>query len=174
MKLKYMLATGAILFSCTASAQTSAGIAAYNSSPPIQCTSIHGIFLPNAEYVKSERRAAERGDASAQFRLAVMYYYGQGVPQDYTEAANWFRKAAQLGDAVAQKNLGVMYGKGEGVPQSHAEAFIWTSISAKSGDSGAVDIRNFAGGNLSVEELDTAENRISQLYENIKLREIHN
>ena len=65
-------------------------------------------------------------------------------------------------------------GKGEGVPQSHAEAFIWTSISAKSGDSGAVDIRNFAGGNLSAEELDTAENRISQLYENIKLREIHN
>jgi len=67
-----------------------------------------------------------------------------------------------------------MYYRGYGVPQSHAEAYIWTSIAVKSGDSGAVDIRNFAGGNLSAEKLDTAEHRISQLYENIKPREIHN
>lgn len=122
--------------------------------------------LPNAKTVNNYRLAAMQGDASAQFRLAVMYYRGYGVPQDYTEAVHWFRKSAELGDAVAQKNLGVMYGKGQGVPQSHAEAYIWTSIAVKSGDSGAVDIRNFSGGNLSAEELDTAEHRISQLYEN--------
>jgi len=130
--------------------------------------------LPNVATIRANRRAAEQGIPSAQFRLAVMYYRGDGVPHDYTESAYWFRKSAELGDAGAQKNLGVMYGKGQGVPQSHTEAYIWTSIAVKSGNSGAVDIRNFAGGKLSAEELDTAEHRISQLYENIKPIEIHN
>ncbi len=33
------------------------------------------------------RRAAEGGDASAQYNLALMYERGEGVPQDYKEAA---------------------------------------------------------------------------------------
>jgi TPR repeat protein len=40
---------------------------------------------------------AERGDARAQLSLGGMYYNGQGVRQDYTEAAKWTRKAAEQG-----------------------------------------------------------------------------
>lgn len=36
-----------------------------------------------------------------------MYYYGQGVPQDRTEANHWFQKAADQGDRDAQHTLGV-------------------------------------------------------------------
>jgi TPR repeat protein len=32
------------------------------------------------------RKAAEQGDASAQFQLALMYQEGRGVPQDDTKA----------------------------------------------------------------------------------------
>lgn len=32
-----------------------------------------------------------------QFALASVYYDGKGVPQDYAEAARWYRKAAEQG-----------------------------------------------------------------------------
>ena len=36
--------------------------------------------------VQHLHQAATRGDAEAQHRLGDLYYYGEGVPQDYTEA----------------------------------------------------------------------------------------
>jgi TPR repeat protein len=53
---------------------------------------------------------AEHGDARAQFSLGGMYYNGQGVQQDYAEAAKWTRKAADY--TPAQVDLGVLYAKG--------------------------------------------------------------
>jgi TPR repeat protein len=43
------------------------------------------------------RRLADQGLAAAQYGLGLMYYLGQGVPQDYAEAIGWFRKAADQG-----------------------------------------------------------------------------
>ena len=34
---------------------------------------------------------AEQGNSTAQYNLGAMYSQGQGVPQDYNEAAKWFR-----------------------------------------------------------------------------------
>ena len=48
-----------------------------------------------AELLDSLRGQAEKGDASAQYLLAGRYDRGQGVPQDYSEAARWYRKAAE-------------------------------------------------------------------------------
>ena len=49
-----------------------------------------------------------------------MYTQGQGVPQDYVQAAAWFRKAAGQGNAPAQAALGVMY----------VQAHMWLDLSA--------------------------------------------
>ena len=43
-----------------------------------------------------------------------MYDDGQGVAQNYAEAARWYRKAADQGNASAQLNLGVSYYDGQG------------------------------------------------------------
>ena len=51
--------------------------------------------------VKWYRRAAEQGDANAQYNPGFMYHYGQGVQQDYAEAVKWFRRAAEQGYAEA-------------------------------------------------------------------------
>jgi hypothetical protein len=59
-----------------------------------------------------------------------MYDKGQGIPQDYAEAAKWYRKAAEQGVAVAQHNLGFMYDKGEGVPQDYVQAHMWYNLAA--------------------------------------------
>ena len=38
--------------------------------------------------------AADQDDATAQFNLGTMYYYGRGVEQDFVEAHKWFALAA--------------------------------------------------------------------------------
>lgn len=45
------------------------------------------------------RPLADNGNTTAQFNLGIMFSNGQGVAQDYTVAAVWFRKAADQGNA---------------------------------------------------------------------------
>jgi TPR repeat protein len=47
----------------------------------------------------------DQGHADAQNNLGTCYYNGQGVPQDYAQAAGWYRKAADQGFALAQRKL---------------------------------------------------------------------
>jgi TPR repeat protein len=62
--------------------------------------------------------------------LGSTYEKGRGVPQDYAQAAAWYRKAADTGDADAQFSVALMYEKGEGVPQDYAQAHLWYNLSA--------------------------------------------
>lgn len=71
---------------------------------------------------------AEAGDSRAQYQLALMYYRGEGLPQDYEKAALWYRRAAERGDVDAQLNLGLMHAQGLGVKQSFYEAFKWFEL----------------------------------------------
>src|SRR5258708_1435487 len=79
------------------------------------------------------RKAADQGDAQAQFYVGWMYNNGQGGPEDYAEVRMWCRKAADQGDARAQCNLGMMYHEGEGVPQDYAQAMMWWRKAADQG-----------------------------------------
>lgn len=77
---------------------------------------------------------AEHGDTDAQRTLGFLYLDGQGVPQDFENAAYWFRQAANSGDAVAQNNLGVMYLNGQGVPPDSRVAIQWFRRAANQED----------------------------------------
>ena len=46
---------------------------------------------------------AEQGNTDAQYNLGVSYRDGQGVQQDYKEAAKWYRLSAEQGFAKAQE-----------------------------------------------------------------------
>lgn len=48
------------------------------------------------------RKAAEQGDAAAQYNLGWMYWKGHGVWQSDTEAMKWYRKAAEQGHERAR------------------------------------------------------------------------
>lgn len=80
------------------------------------------------------RPLAEKGDAIAQYNLAIMYTKGQGLPQDYTEAAKWYQKAADQGNSDAQFLLGYLYYEGQRVPQDYTEAIKWFHKAAYHGD----------------------------------------
>jgi len=79
------------------------------------------------------RKAAEQGDAKAQYGIGLMYKNGRGVSQDYAQAVAWFRKAAEQGYADAQVVLGLMYGMGRGVPQDDMQAVAWYRKAAEQG-----------------------------------------
>lgn len=76
------------------------------------------------------RPLAEQGHAKAQYQLGVMFYYGEGVPQSYDQAAEWYGRAAEGGDADAQFNLGLMYAHGIGVTRDFVAAHVWFNLAA--------------------------------------------
>lgn len=78
---------------------------------------------------------AVKGLASAQYELGRNYYDGKGVPQNYSQAVDWFRKAADQGFAKAQNSLAVCYIDGKGVPQDYSQATEWLRKAAIQGDS---------------------------------------
>ena len=80
---------------------------------------------------------AAQGDASAQFKLGMMYRIGEGVPENAAKAAVWFENAAAQGNANAQYELGVMYRIGEGVPENPAKAAEWFKKAAAQGNANA-------------------------------------
>lgn len=80
---------------------------------------------------------AQAGDAQAQLSLGNLYHNGRSVPQDYAQAAQWYRRAAEQGLSAAQFNLGRMYLHGEGLPQDCVQAEQWYSKAARQGDADA-------------------------------------
>jgi TPR repeat protein len=83
------------------------------------------------------REKAEKGDATAQHDLGVLYADGRGVPRDYGLAARWFRRSATSGMANAQFNLAVLTERGLGVPADAAEAVRLYRAAAEQGHAGA-------------------------------------
>ncbi len=97
-----------------------------------------GVPQDYAQAMSWYKKAAEQGNAFAQFNLGLMYEKGRGVPQDDGQAVVWYKKAAEQGHAIAQYNLGVMYAKGVGMPQNDKLAYILFNLAASKGNDNAV------------------------------------
>jgi len=85
------------------------------------------------------KKAAERGDVTAQFNLGWCYRNGYGVEQDNMKAFEWYAKAAARGHADAQFNLALCFKHGRGVHQNSPKAAEWCQ---KSATQGHIDAQN--------------------------------
>lgn len=83
------------------------------------------------------QKKAEQGYANAQYTLGLLYFNGEGVPQDHTKAREWWRKAAEQGLAEAQTALGMAYSLGHGVEQNDELAIEWFDRAAEQGNAEA-------------------------------------
>lgn len=83
---------------------------------------------------KSLCESAIRGDVDAQLDLALIYYRGDDVNDNYHQAFQWFKKAANKGDADAQGMLGGMYYEGKGVRQNKRLAKEWFGKACDNGN----------------------------------------
>ena len=66
---------------------------------------------------------AADGNGEAAFYLGRMYQFGDGVPENQSQALTWFRNSADLGYADGYFVSGQMYEKGLGTPQDYDRAF---------------------------------------------------
>ena len=96
--------------------QTSEAGAQPTAPQPLDC----GRFIGNQARRICE--AAVAGDATAQNRIGLIYFFGGDVPRDEAVAARWFGSAAVAGLAEAQRHLGLAYRDGRGLPADAAEA----------------------------------------------------
>jgi TPR repeat protein len=72
---------------------------------------------------------ADKGDATAEYLLAEIYYGGHGG--SLPEAVKWMTAAAEQGYAQAQARLGLMYATGKGVPLDNMTAYRWFALAAQ-------------------------------------------
>jgi TPR repeat protein len=91
--------------------------------------------LPWRERVGPEwfRINAARGDAQAQYRLALLHERGVEVERDRDTAAKWYRRAAEQGHARAQFKLASYYRQGRLNGVDLAEAKRWYAQAADQG-----------------------------------------
>jgi TPR repeat protein len=94
---------------------------------------MYGLRNDNVTAAKWYRKAAELGDAKAQFELGRCYAKGKGVSKSMEEAAAWYRKASDQGLAVAQWSLGSCYRQGAGVSKNATEGAKWLKEAALQG-----------------------------------------
>ncbi len=139
-----LLLTLALAGSVLAAADFAAGVAAYEK----------GDY---AAALKQWQPLADEGNATAQFNIGLLYYDGRGVPQNYSDAAQWFKRAAEQGYAKAQLNLGALYGVGKGVKRDYQQAYKWLSICAASGLDACATQRDLVAKKLSGKKLTAAQ-----------------
>ena len=93
-------------------------------------------------------RLAQTDDAVAQYKLARMYRYGDGVAQDRQEEWKWLERAAQHGNTDAQFEIGMLLREGKGVVQDFDAGVKWLRTAANGGNADAqheLGLMYFAG-----------------------------
>ncbi|MDR3182196.1 MAG: sel1 repeat family protein [Planctomycetaceae bacterium] len=96
-----------------------------------------GVAPDNNERHKWYAKAAEQGDAEAQYRIAVNHYDNKG---NLGEAFKLFAKAAEQGHVQAQVNLGFCYLLAKGTKQDKAAAAKCFQKAAEQGDESAKEL----------------------------------
>lgn len=115
---------------------------------------------PAADGIDQLLRAANQGNADAQYDLALAYSDGHGVPENINEAVKWYRRAAEQGNTSAEVILGTYYVGGvahdEGV-DDNVMAYMWFSLSASAGVEEGRTSRDSIKPQLTQEQLGKAE-----------------
>jgi TPR repeat protein len=118
--------------------------------------------------VRWYRKAAEQGDASAQYNLGRCYYDGTGTEKNQREAVRCFRKSAEQGDAKAQFVLGLCYENGTGIQKSFVDAYMWFNVAAAQGDEDAARRRDELERKMSKSDISRAQRLSTEFVERLK------
>lgn len=94
------------------------------------------VQVTPAEF-KAYQKAAELGNADAQYNLADSYEFGFGTPIDLEKAFYWYTQAAKQGHPEAEWSLGLCYQDGTGTQKDPKLAFEWFTKAAAHGDADA-------------------------------------
>jgi hypothetical protein len=100
------------------------------------------------------REAAERGDAEAQFGLAVAYEKGLGVRRDTAWAARWYGRAAFRGHSEAQYKYGSLkLADAQRTHRNPGGAYRWLAVAARQGHMRASDVLSELETGLTIDQI---------------------
>ena len=91
------------------------------------------VVVADAGQFKLDSIMANRGDAGAQFSVAIAYEDGVGTSKDIKQAFDWYSKAAKQGHAGAQYKMGTFYEQGRVVKKDTKAAMEWYKQAADNG-----------------------------------------
>ena len=105
------------------------------------------------------QRAAEGGNARAQYTVAYSCEKGRVVAQDEALAAHWYGLAANNGDAASQFNYARRLDLGLGIARDRAQSVRWLESAARQLELSALAAlsRSFANGDLHPKDLVAAQ-----------------
>jgi hypothetical protein len=106
------------------------GDAAAQSSQGSGDDSGRGVPQDRAQAAAWYRKAAEQGDAKAQFNLGLMYRYGPGYSPNLDRWVDAFDPAPGYARPTAQRSPAARYSPGSGIPKDYIEAHKWMSLAA--------------------------------------------
>jgi TPR repeat protein len=112
---------------------------------------------------------AKEDDKNAQFSLGLMFYQGNGMMSDLSQAQKWWRKAAQNNHSDAQFNLGIMLANGQGGSSDLVAAYAWLKIAAENGSLAAKDSAKQMAEELSSGEKKQADEKLELLKKEYEL-----
>ena len=104
--------------------------AAAQSSQASGDDSGRGVPQDRSQAAAWYRKAAEQGDARAQFNLGLMYRYGPGYSPGLEEWAVMFHPAPGHTGPTAQGSPAAKYSPGSGIPKDYIEAHKWMCLAA--------------------------------------------
>jgi TPR repeat protein len=102
-------------------------------------------------------RAAQQGDADAEYNLGQLYRLGQGVQTSYLTAQSHYIKAAEKNHPLAELQLGTMFYSGKLGPDHEQDAFYWLEQAAENNNAQA----QWMVGIMSYNGQGTSQNTIS-------------
>jgi TPR repeat protein len=101
---------------------------------------------------------AEKGSPVAQYRLGMMYYIGNVIPQDYDEAAKWFHLSAEQGYPEGQFRYGCLVYYGRGVEKRDlVQAHMWFNLAAAADYKAADEYREMVAEKMTPKEVSEAQ-----------------
>jgi hypothetical protein len=83
-----------------------------------------------ATAVAEWRLLSEQGHREAQYKLALLFSFGKGVPVDFEQAVRWLQRSADQGYPPAQFRLGQHYYGGVGVDRDRDQGIYWVGVAS--------------------------------------------
>ena len=99
----------------------------------------------------------EKGNASVQYTLGEMYFYGIGVLYDNQVAAKWHTLAAEQGFSPSQLKLSKLYSSGMGVIFNLVLAHMWANIATSKGEKGSRELMDYLSTGMSEKQIEKAQ-----------------
>lgn len=110
-------------------------IAAQNNIGIIYLKGGNGVAKDVKKAVEWFEKAAEQGDADAQYNLGKCYAKGIGVPKDMRKAAAYFTQAAEQGSMDGQNDLAMCCYTGDGIARDEGKAVaLWQKLAEQGHD----------------------------------------